>query len=198
MNTIKIIFPILFYIMLLAIHVNCSIWSLKPPPITFTQTQTASERQMVGDDKDIEKDGWLISSIKSSSSGSDLWQKEVADSDTGDRNHLILLKKLAYLSPELVQYKMKGYAGESFDGRVKRNISIELDAKTDESRLSEVLDKVNRTRTEILEFKIKSEIANNPQADQKQIRNKYSNLYYNSVEVGEYFEPSLNKWKKKE
>lgn len=177
---------------------NCSIWSLKPPPITFTQTQTASEKQMVGDDKDIEKDGWLISSIKSSSSGSDLWQKEVSESDLGDRNYLILLKKLAYLSPELVQYKIKGYAGESFDGRVKRNTLVQLDTKTDRTRLTELLEKVNQTRAEILDFKINKEVATNPQLDKNLLRGKYSSLYYDSVEIGEYYEPSLNKWKKKE
>ncbi|HNN80312.1 MAG TPA: hypothetical protein PKL30_15605, partial [Leptospiraceae bacterium] len=53
--------------------VNCI---LTPPPITFTQSQTAAEKQMVGEDKELEKDGWLISSIKTSSSGSDEWKKD--------------------------------------------------------------------------------------------------------------------------
>ena len=41
--------------------------NFKVPPFTITNAQTAAEKQMVGEDRDLEKDGWLVSSIQSSS-----------------------------------------------------------------------------------------------------------------------------------
>ena len=68
-------FYISMYFLIVLFFVNC-FSTLKPPAITFTQSQTAAEKQMIGEDKELEKDGWLISSIKTSSHGSDEWKKE--------------------------------------------------------------------------------------------------------------------------
>ena len=52
---------------ILLLSSNCT--TLRPQAITFTQSQTAAERQMIGEGKDLEKDGWIISSIRTSASG---------------------------------------------------------------------------------------------------------------------------------
>lgn len=49
---------------------------IKSPLITFTQTQTAAEKQMIGEDRILEKDGWLIASVKNSSAGAEVWKKD--------------------------------------------------------------------------------------------------------------------------
>lgn len=172
---------------------NCS---LKAPGITFTQTQTASERQMVGEDKEIEKDGWLISSIKSSSSGSDLWERDVTNRNILDKNHLILLKKLAYLTPELKELKVQGIVGESFDGSVKRvrQVPLPISSGTSEKRVSELLDRVNATRKEVISI----QVGLDPDKSKEEVEASMKEYYYQSVEYGEYYESSLNQWAKKE
>jgi uncharacterized protein YdbL (DUF1318 family) len=181
-------------IIFLVIGMNFVACSLKAPGITFTQTQTASERQMVGEDKEIEKDGWLISSIKSSSSGSDLWERDVTRSDLLDRNHLILLKKLAYLTPELKELKIQGIVGESFDGSVKRIKNVSIPKKYSESRIGELLERVNKTRKEVIAIQVSLE----SEKSKEEIEKTMKATYFNSVEYGEFFEISPNKWERKE
>ena len=48
---------ILALLISISLFTNCFL-NLKPPPITFTQSQTAAEKQMIGEDKELEKDGW--------------------------------------------------------------------------------------------------------------------------------------------
>ncbi|WCL50257.1 DUF1318 domain-containing protein [Leptospira sp. GIMC2001] len=173
---------------------NCS---FKAPPITFTQTQTASERQMIGEDKDIEKDGWLISSIKSSSSGSDQWERDISLDSKLDRDTQIQLKKLAYLSAELFEFKAKGFVGESFDGKVKRNPTLSADPNLDK-RIRGLIDLVNDTRSKVVEASIIAEKKKNTQVIEEDFRKSLLNDYYLSVEPGEYFESSNGRWERKE
>lgn len=176
---------------------QCAI-ELKAPPITFTQTQTASEKQMVGEDRDIEKDGWLISSIKSSSSGSELWQRDSNDSGHSDKDYVFLLKKHAYLNPELLEYRMRGILGESYDGRVKRNKSFALPPGITESAIQDFADRVNETRVQIWDLQVKKELEKNPKLDAKQLRLSFQQYYFLGAEYGEFREVSANRWEKKE
>ncbi|MCC5814258.1 MAG: DUF1318 domain-containing protein [Leptospira sp.] len=192
MNRLRFLKDILFCILLMMMNIVAC--SLKAPGITFTQTQTASERQMVGEDKEIEKDGWLISSIKSSSSGSDLWERDVTRGDIADRNHLILLKKLAYLTPEVKELKLQGVVGESFDGSVKRIKNASLPKEYSEPRIKELLDRVNKTRKEVIAIQVSLEADRSKEEVEKTMKE----YYFNSVEYGEFYEASSNKWERKE
>jgi hypothetical protein len=188
------IFPILF-LSLVSGSINCS---LKAPTITFTQTQTASEKQMIGEDKEIEKDGWLISSIKSSSSGSDLWQKDISSSDSNEKDFIIQLKKLAYLTPEISNWKDKGVIGESFDGTLKRNPKIPISPASQESRVRELIEMTNASRSKILEKRLSIEKTKKSDLDENELKENLTKIYYLNVELGQYFESKKGIWEIKE
>jgi len=172
---------------------KCTI-SLKAPPITFTQTQTASEKQLVGEDREIEKDGWLISSIKSSSSGSELWKKDPIAGDSGNKNMILLHKKLLYYEPELRAYRIQGILGESYDGSIKFVPSKSILNKEELARVRELVSQINSTREEILEFLIRE----NPSLKIEELRNSQVQTRFRYLEYGEYFELEKNKWIRKE
>ncbi|MBK8395305.1 MAG: DUF1318 domain-containing protein [Leptospiraceae bacterium] len=196
------------YFLFILTFVNC-FSTLKPPAITFTQTQTAAEKQMVGEDKELEKDGWLISSIKTSSYGSDEWKKDTLiynESDFKDKDYYTLLSVIAYLAPEVKVYKSKGVLGEGLNGLLQKpniksdkTLSNEYAIPENKKRLDEVTKLVNDSRVRIYETRILAATKSNAdkQEDPNTIREKIilSN-YYNS-ESGEYIETGNGVWTKK-
>ncbi|PJE01486.1 MAG: DUF1318 domain-containing protein [Leptospira sp.] len=186
--------PISYFILVFILN-QCS---LKAPAITFTQTQTASEKQMIGEDKEIEKDGWLISSIKSSSSGSDLWQKDDSTDSVSDKELIIQLKKLAYLSPEISEWKDKGMIGESYDGTLKKNPKVPISPASNTSRIEELINLVNQTRARVLESKLAKEKLADPNVDLVELKKNLTLVHYQNVEPGQYFESSKSVWEKKD
>jgi hypothetical protein len=187
---------------------NCFL-NLKPPPITFTQTQTAAEKQMVGEDKELEKDGWLISSIKTSSSGSDEWKKDTLlyeETEFKDKDYYTLLSIIAYLAPEVKLYKSKGLLGEGLNGLLNKptvtldkSISDEYSNPGKKKRIEEVTKLINDSRVRIYETRILSEIKSgrSKEEDLNKTKEKIILSYYNTIESGEYYEVTKGKWTKK-
>ena len=197
----------IIFVLIVGSFANC-FSTLKPPAITFTQSQTAAEKQMVGEDKELEKDGWLISSIKTSSSGSEEWKKDsllYEESEFKDKDYYSLLSVIAYLAPEVKQYKTKGLLGEGLNGLLERP-AITLDKATQDEystpekkrRVEEVSKLINDSRVRIYETRIlalsKSDKA---KEDLPKLKEKIILSNYNNLEAGEYFEIRKGNWIKK-
>ncbi|EMO25843.1 hypothetical protein LEP1GSC170_2013 [Leptospira interrogans serovar Bataviae str. HAI135] len=176
---------------------NCVI---KSPLITFTQTQTAAEKQMIGEDRILEKDGWLISSVKNSSAGAEVWKKDFSGENyaLGDQNILMSLKALAYLAPEIRTWKEEGFLAEGLDGKLRINpaaseagIKNEL-SKTDvKSRLESLISLTNEHRNKVVFSRFEN--------DSSKEKSEHLKLtWYRLVEKGEYYEKSPGKWIRKE
>jgi hypothetical protein len=76
---------------------------------------------MIGEGKDLEKDGWIISSIRTSASGSDIWEKEILDKEIPegelDEATYTALKRIAYLSQRCKKFqKERFYRRSPLDG----------------------------------------------------------------------------------
>ncbi|MCB1191268.1 MAG: DUF1318 domain-containing protein [Leptospiraceae bacterium] len=182
--------------------------TLKPPPITFTQSQTAAERQMIGEDKSLERDGWIISSIRTSASGSEIWDKEVLDEEIPeeemDREIYNALRTISYFSGEIMDYKKKGYIGEGIDGFVKINPQVKSTRNykkftENKKRITDLISLVNQSRKEIFDKKIsllKDKKLKGKKLD-KEILN-VKQVYYNIVEDGEFYEIKKGKWGRKD
>jgi hypothetical protein len=169
---------------------------LKPPPITFTQTQTAAERQMVGEIKEIDSDGWLLSSIKTSAIGPVEWKKDkIEDMGLGDRleEYKILSKILMHTTPEIKRLKELKFVGENILGNLsileeKRDKSFDkvYPKKEDKKRLIELVQLVNETRNKFSDLIKNSKLKGGSQD------------YRKTVEYGEYYEEKRGVWILKE
>ena len=196
---------ILFLILYITFFESCTV---RLPAITFTQSGTAAEKQMIGNDKEIEKDGWILSSVKTSALGSEIWKRENLNNEIylpeNDEEVVLHLKRIAYLAPEIKMYKNKSFVGESLDGKVKVNPNLNLTKYSSEypdvkARVEEIIRLTNESRS-FLHTK-KSERIDTEFKDQKKAnteKNKSIFIYYNLVEDGDYYEISKNKWVKKE
>lgn len=196
---------ILFLILYITFFESCTV---RLPAITFTQSGTAAEKQMIGNDKEIEKDGWILSSVKTSALGSEIWKRENLNNEIylpeNDEEVILHLKRIAYLAPEIKLYKNKSFVGESLDGKVKVNPNLNLTKYSSEypdvkARVEEIIRLTNESRSFL--YSKKSERIDLEFKDPKKAnteKNKILFIYYNLVEDGEYYEISKNKWVKKE
>jgi len=196
---------ILFLTLYITFFESCTV---RLPAITFTQSGTAAEKQMIGNDKEIEKDGWILSSVKTSALGSEIWKRENLNNEIylpeNDEEVVLHLKRIAYLAPEIKLYKNKSFVGESLDGKVKVNPNLNLTKYSSEypdvkARVEEIIRLTNESRS-FLHTK-KSERIDTEFKDPKKAnteKNKSIFIYYNLVEDGDYYEISKNKWVKKE
>ncbi|MCC5815529.1 MAG: DUF1318 domain-containing protein [Leptospira sp.] len=182
---------------------------LKAPPITFTQTATAAEKQMVGEDKDIERDGWILSSIRTSATGSRIWKRESLDRTIDypdyDSEVYSALRKLAYFSGETYEFKKKGFIGESADGSLKLNPNFKTsiyykEFPENEKRIQLIIREVNKTRS-TLRFKKSESIEANTKLTAMQkakAQEELQSAFFNTVERGEFFEDENGKWNMKQ
>jgi hypothetical protein len=194
------------FIFVLLLMLNCI--TLPQFKITFTQTPTAAEKQMIGEDRNIEKDGWIISSIKTSASGADVWKKEVLevgipDADL-DEDTFISLRRISYLSGEIREFKKKGFIGEAGDGKIKINPNIKETLDRDDfpkqkDRIETIISMVNESRAVVLKKRLYVlSLENLKEAELAKRKNDLLLTYYQMTEAGEYFENPSGKWNRKE
>jgi uncharacterized protein YdbL (DUF1318 family) len=116
--------------------------SVVPPSLNLTSDKTVVERQIIGDYMELEKDAWIISSVKTSHSlgrtGSDM---------TGDPELLKAEKLRAFHADRLASYKSEGAAGEGSSGFVAYMQSEKYETDPAQKRiLLAVLDEENMAR----------------------------------------------------
>ncbi len=182
--------------------------SLKPPTITFTQSPTAAEKQMLGEGKEIEKDGWILSSVRTSTTGSEIWEKEHLDQDllkVSSKDELFVhLRTLAYFASEIRDYKKKGFIGETISSQLALNPRYKESIFRDEflalkTRIEEVLKLVNESRSWVIQKRIEnlSKLNLKPEELEKK-KKKIQTAFYETVESGEFFEEKPGVWKVKD
>ncbi|MCB1179312.1 MAG: DUF1318 domain-containing protein [Leptospiraceae bacterium] len=180
---------------------------LRPPPITFTQTQTAFEKQMIGEEKELEKDGWLIASIKTSSSGTEEWKREGFEEEGNEESikEIISLQRgIAYTSSEIRKLKIDGVLGEGLDGYLNKiNFIQEINqekynSQESKKRVDELIKIVNEYRKRLREIRIENSKKKLSEQELSEYKKNLQLEYYSSVISGEYFEKAKGKWEKKE
>lgn len=168
---------------------------MKAPSITFTQTQTSAEKQIVGESRDLEENGWLIASNQTSSSGANEWKKESFTGQYGDV-FAASAKFLVYLEEDVSKYKKMWIIGESYTGELKfvdgKMKSID---ERELKRVKEVVLLVNQHRKILLEERIKY-VASGKKISTKMKENLLL-IYLNNDDKGNYQEISVSKWIKK-
>ncbi|EPG76381.1 hypothetical protein LEP1GSC058_1226 [Leptospira fainei serovar Hurstbridge str. BUT 6] len=166
---------------------------------------------MLGEDRNLEKDGWLIASIKTSSSGSEIWERDLVResfSDPDDRTLYIALRTLAYLARETKEYSASGILAEGLDGRIRINPKAKeagaekvLSKPEFKNRLDELLKITNESRDLIVQGKLRKAASlpgkSMTEKEKTELRQSVLLSWYRSVGAGEYYESSVGVWKKK-
>ena len=119
---------------------------IKVPDITLTGEKTAIERQIIGDYKELEKDAWIVSSVKTS-----VQKGEGSSGVSGGDMELLRAMKIRELhEPKIRDYKDEGAIGETNNGLIvyKKTSKYEKD-KGLKKILSIVIEEENEARKTI-------------------------------------------------
>lgn len=167
---------------------------LNIPPITLTPKQTAAERQLLGEEVQIEPNGWLSSSSQSVSHTvpKSEWAKSIGEGQT--KSDLSLLRRyyvesgiLEYYEKTLSDYRSNHIVGEGFDGKVWI-VPFALSQKGNEEErdlAKKLISEVNRSRIWLYEYYLKKEKKQN---SIREIQKKYLDSYFETAKE------RLNEW----
>ncbi len=88
---------------------------ISSPKINLTGEKTVVERQIVGDYKELEKDSWVVSSVKTT-----VQKKTGAEPVISGDSELVLAMKIReFHSDKIRDYKDRGFIGEANNGYVE-------------------------------------------------------------------------------
>ncbi len=193
-----------FAIISVILFVNCqALINFKVPPFTITNAQTAAEKQMVGEDRDLEKDGWLVSSIQSSS-GANVSSKSEGQMGQEDPEFSGHLMRLNYLKQEIKRYKMHGIIGEGLGGILKQNPQANLspfyptyDTAAKKKRVEDVVTLTNESRKIVIEKQVEIEKKKGKKEEElKVLRQNLIDVYQKTIIKGEFYEANIGKWER--
>lgn len=179
--------------------------SVDIPPITLTPERTAAERQLIGEDREIEKDGWLIASSQSSV------PYEQSSFDGGDESNagksevirrLYQERSVLEFYEQLVQdYKAGGLLGESYTGELLLVPKL-ISPRQGRFAKSEIVGKarivvaeVNQSRNWVYQYRRKSEMAKSV-PDLLRVEQDFRLRYRNQARTGEWILDEDGEWLK--
>lgn len=168
--------------------------SVVPPSLNLTSEKTAVERQIIGDYMELEKDAWVISSVKTPHSSG----RTKADI-TGDPELLKAEKVRSFHAERLAAYKSEGAAGEGSDGFAAYIQSEKYESDPAQKKiLLAVLDEENMARKII--FRRSLLAMNNVEPSADEIR-AFGKIFADEQRVlaarGEWVQENSGKWVKK-
>lgn len=117
--------------------------SIDIPPITLTPARTAAERQLIGEDQEIEKDGWLLASARSTSRTSE--SEGVREARRIYREQAIL----EFYEEPLREYARAGILGEDLDQGLVLLVPENVSPRTGRFRSPEEVEQARRVGVEI-------------------------------------------------
>ena len=187
-----------YILLLILFNIHCSI---KPPAITFTQSKTSVEKQIIGEEIYLEKDGWLISSVRTSSSGSDIWRKDgqiLSDNNKYQKS----LYAILYLSEDLSLLKKKGIVGETRLGIIEMNPLMKKEymsfTLTEKTKVRKLISIVNKSRKEIYSIRMKkAEQENINPRKLRKLKKQLMLMYFAGSEKNEFVKMENGEWKRK-
>ncbi|MCB1173882.1 MAG: DUF1318 domain-containing protein [Leptospiraceae bacterium] len=133
------------------------------PAITLTPARTAAERQLVGEDVQLERDGWLVASAHSLRPLTETIGDSRDNASEGNkagivRRYYIELGVLDFYEPALRHYRESGLLGEAYNGLVMTVPVGLLESARRQALLDErsaaiqVANAVNQARRWLAEF----------------------------------------------
>jgi len=208
-----------FYLAVCAIALNC-FGTIVTPPVTITGSKTATERQIIGEQTELEKDVWMISSAKTAEHA-DLENKpkEIRKSmEQENANTYRAFLKFDLFSARLAELKRDRVVGENSKGFVsnlfseKVEISDEMKKKyaadlADEPELGrpyrtlvQTVKEINEARTLAAKGYVQSQKRANKEfkATEADILASQKEKYHQASLKGEFLQATDGTWSAKE
>ncbi len=113
-----------------------------PPDINLTGQKTVVERQIIGDYRELEKDAWAVSSVRTAAG-----KKNISGKMSGDPELFKYMKVREYHTDKIREYKVEGAIGEAGSGYIQYIESKKYESSPAEKKLLMVLiEEENKSR----------------------------------------------------
>jgi len=165
-----------------------------PPSLNLTSDKTVVERQIIGDYMELEKDAWIVSSVKTTCSTG-----RGASDMTGDPELLKAERVRSFHAERLASYKSEGAAGEGNDGFVAymKSGKYETDAAQKKIILA-VIDEENSARRIIFRRTLFSMNNAEPSAEEVSAFGRlFADEQRSMAARGQWIQEKSGKWVKK-
>ena len=176
--------------------------SIDLPPITLTPERTAAERQLVGENKELEPNGWLLASAQSASRygrESGRTSKPLVEIQRLYRERAIL----EYYADFLRELQGKGALGETFEGLIAGVPVGQLGAdagritRADLRRAVTITREVNEARRWIFEY-YRSLDAKGAKPDDDRVKRLYQRNHWEQAPLGTWVRNADGRWVKRQ
>lgn len=183
--------------------------SVDIPPITLTPERTAAERQLIGTEGEIEKEGWLIASAQSAGTEGRAPGAVAEDNGGGllddlhgqSRRYRIEAGVIDFYLPTVLKFRRLELLGEGYDGRLRpvpTNISRARFSEESDTA-AEVAEEVNRARMWIYDYlrnESRADGGSKNAAELQTLREQYLLRWYNEArgKSGEWVYTEQKQW----
>ncbi len=176
--------------------------SIDLPPITLTPERTAAERQLVGENRELEPNGWLLASAQSASrygQESTRASRTLAEVQRLHREEAVI----EYYAEFLLDLLGKGALGETSDGLLAVVPAGFLGAeaaritRSDLRRAQTVLAEVNEARQWIYTY-YRDRDAKSEAPDPERVRRLYLRAYWERAPIGTWVRNPDGRWIKRQ
>lgn len=165
------------------------------PPITLTPERTAAERQLIGEDRELEKNGWLIASARSTAAPGGRALALDPKTAAGIRRLYQEIGVVEFYGDLVREYQAGLVLGRGRDGRlyVVPNQGLRKDRfrnPEEVRRASVIAGEVNRARDWIQAYF--AEADHPPLEAGKKVTDTFQ------VRIGEFYQDAAGRWVRKE
>ena len=169
--------------------------AIVPPAVNLTGEKTSVERQIVGDYKEIEKDAWAVSSVKTSAERNQ-GSGGYAATDT---ELLAAIKVREFHREKIRSYKDEGALGEANDGMIVYRAIAKYDNKMSEKNiLLSVISNENNARSTIFIRSLVSEGKEKPtEVEIRTYAKRFAEDQARNAVKNDWIQDASGKWKRK-
>jgi len=165
------------------------------PPITLTPARTAAERQLIGENREIEKDGWLVASAQNSAIPET--QTETGATVAEARRLYRELSVLDFYTEPMRDYMSSGILGENREGKLEllpESFWLNVRRSSQDSiNAAKVASEINRSRAWIFSYFQNLE-SKNTKPDPESVERRYKKSYRDRARIGEWIQEDSGRW----
>jgi uncharacterized protein YdbL (DUF1318 family) len=185
----------LLFILITAVTVSmfCGC-TISQPKIELTGEKSVIERQVIGDYRELEKDAWIVSSVKTSVQRQAGERYEVPE----DEDLYRALKMREYNKDRLRDYKNDGAVGEGIDGYIKYISNDKYDASPSMKKVvSNIIGDENNARKTIFTKTVTASGKNTEKSEIDAVAGKFARQQRDLALQNDYIEIETDKWVRK-
>ncbi len=167
--------------------------SIDIPPITLTPTRTAAERQLIGEDRDVEKDSWLLASARSTTRPEEA--RVLQEARRIYREQAVL----EFYEESLREYARAGVLGEKVDSGEVVLVPENVAPRSARFRSPEEIElarrtaaEINKSRSYIIQYYIKQE-KEKPGGDPAEVEKTLRESFLRGLRPGDWIQ-SAGSW----